>query len=161
MESDHVSATPAWPRYRRTGRVVVVALATGVVVFATIAVALSWPIDGGLASEPGPRLCFLGGAVVAVVRRLPVVGGLLVVRARARHREAPLSEAEMAARYHAFTVLRAAPLEALGFLGSITLLLADETWGVVVALGCALGILWMFPTDGRLRRFGDAVRRPE
>lgn len=142
------------------GRAIILAMVAGLATFAGIVLFVGPPLETSSFVEPTPVWLFaLSGVSVAVLLALVGVGGLLISSARRRDAGAPLSGAVLAAEFHKFTIVRAALLEGLGFLGCIAFQVAGEGLGLVVAFGCVVGLLGMLPTDGRYRRFEEAVRQ--
>jgi hypothetical protein len=146
---DEVS--PQTRQFLNVLRLLVCALAAGLVIFAVIAAFVGGSPSGS--APPAPLDVFRAGAW------LLVAGGLVAAFVLPRAVGAKLRQDETATddrRRNAFfvlTIVSCAVMESGGLLGAVTALLSGEATDAIVAGAAALGIALQFPTDGRWRRF--------
>lgn len=144
-------------------RIVTGALTAGLTSFAVIV----WIIGRGRfeassIAHPEPLwMLVLGGFATFALAGFFVVGRLLASQARSRHASSPLSDEEIVLELQRLTVLRAALIEGLGLVGCIAFLVAGQGMGLLIALACVIGLLLLFPTDGRYQSFRETLTRPE
>jgi hypothetical protein len=145
----------------RNGRILVGSLVVGLTIFIAVVVAVIAPLDGASFTTTSPLWLFtLGALAVAVLLSLTVVRSLAVSRLRRLHSAQEHSPADVAAGFFNMSLVRAALLEGLGMFFCVVYMMAGEGLGLVMALGCVVGLLWICPTADRWQDFLEAVTQP-
>jgi hypothetical protein len=141
----------------RAAQIIVVALAMGVIVFASIAIGIRW----GKAPE-NPFLAYFAAGFAAIV--LPIDWASLKFTAATQLRSAAAQIQEdqrraLAGLYTSRTIFRCAPIEGAAFFNIIAYIVSGQLWSLGIVAVLLVLILVPFPSQTDFENWAEQVRR--
>jgi hypothetical protein len=146
--------SPQTRQFLMTLRLLVGALAAGLLIFAAIAVFMGGSPSGAPPAAPLDVLPAIAWVIVAC----GLVAAFVLPRtvAGAMRRDETVTDDRRRSTFFVLTIISCAMIESGGLIGAVTTLLSGEATDAIVAGAAALAIALQFPTSGRWRRFVES-----